>query len=139
MIGFLFQAVNFVRPIAIYGLGALGLDKVISWFSSKEQEAVAKDGGNDSVTAWTWLKVFFIWLLPLGGFVLIGFLLWKFVVRKFIIKSKRSPYRRKHSKIGAVTRIRRAIAGGGVKAQRLRNLAKARAAKARKARARKNK
>ena len=139
MIGFFYSAVNFIRPIATYGLGALGLDKVISWFSDKEKEAVAKDGGNNSMTAWTWIKIFFIWLLPLGGFALVLFLLWKFVIRKFVLKPKRSSYRRKPTRQGAITRVRKALTGGGLKAQRLKNLAKARRAKAQKARARKKK
>lgn len=140
MIGFLYSAVNFIRPIATYGLGALGLDKVVSWFSDKEKKTVANDGGNNSMTAWTWLKIFFIWLLPLGGFALIIFLIWKYIIRKFVLKPKRSySSKKKRAKVGAVTRVRKALTGGGLKAQRLKNLAKARRAKAQKARARKKK
>jgi hypothetical protein len=101
MIAFLFRAVNFLKPIATYGLGALGLDKVVSWFSDKESETVSKAGGNEHMTTGDWLKVLFIWIIPFAVFFLILWGLWKFVVRKYLWKKRV----RRRRRSGTIRRI----------------------------------
>jgi hypothetical protein len=101
MIAFLFRAVNFLKPIATYGLGALGLDKVVSWFSDKESETVSKAGGNEHMSVGAWLKILFLWTIPFAVFFLALWLLWKFVVRKYLWKKRV----RRRRRSGTIRRI----------------------------------
>lgn len=102
MIAILFRAVNFLKPVATYGLGALGLDKVVSWFSDKEAETISKEGGNDSMSVGAWLKILFLWLIPFAVLFVALWLLWKYVVRKYIWKKTT---RRKRRRTSAVKRL----------------------------------
>lgn len=123
MIGILFRAVNFIKPIATYGLGALGLDKVVSWFSDKESETVSKAGGNEHMSVGAWLKILFLWTIPFAIFFLALWLLWKYVVRKYLWK-KRVRRRRRSGTIKSI--IRRVTPKSSARQKQLEALARGR-------------
>ena len=123
MIAILFRSVNFLKPVATYGLGALGLDKVVSWFNDKEAETISKEGGNDSMSVGAWLKILFLWLIPFAVFFVALWLLWKYVVRKYLWK-KRARRRRRTSAVKRL--VSRITPKSSAKAKQLAALARGR-------------
>lgn len=124
MIAILFRAVNFLRPIATYGLGALGLDKVVSWFSEKESETVSKEGGNDSMSVGAWLKILFLWLIPFAVFFVALWVLWKYVIRKYVFKKRVQRKKRKNGTISGI--IKRVTPKSSARQKQLAALARGR-------------
>lgn len=73
----LFMAVRPLGAYVIAGFSAIGLDKVAGWFTSKEDSIEGGENPDGSVNGWSYLKLFLLWMLPLGTVVLIIVFLWK--------------------------------------------------------------
>lgn len=111
-----------IRPLGSYvlaGFSAIGLDKVVGWFQTKEDSIEGGENPDGSVNGWSYFKLFLLWLLPLGSVIVIVIFLWKGIKLLWHKFGKKRSYRRKRRAVARRTARRKSSgrkrSGGSLK------------------------